>query len=173
MGRLVILLLLAAVVAYFMPAPVTHFDSAVEIDASREKVWDLMSDFSQLSRWNDAVDSTVFLSPERKGEGTQIRLDGPMLTTTLKVVHWQPYNDIGFAVILNPRLTYDHVLRYSIQKRFESRTVVRVEEEYHMAGGYLGHVFGKLLFDRMRDSYRTGALGLLKRLAETGVGLGT
>ncbi len=173
MGRLLILLIVAGVVAYFVPSPVTHFDSAVEIDASREHVWDLMADLSQLSRWNEDVDSTVFLTPERQGPGTVVRIDGSMITTSLTVQRWEPYNEIDFAVVLQPRITYDHVLRYSMQRRFEGRTVVRVQEEYRMAGGYLGYVFGRLIFERMRDPYRMGALGYLKRLAETGVGLGT
>jgi hypothetical protein len=80
---------------------------------------------------------------------------------------------MGFSVRLKPRLTYDHVLRYSVQYRFTNRTVVRVEEEYRMAGGYLGHLFGVLLFDRMREPYRMAALSYLKKLAETGFGLGT
>jgi hypothetical protein len=88
------------------------------------------------------------------------------------VERWEPYNTMGFFVELKPRLTYDHVLRYSLQYRYTNRTVVRVEEEYRMAGGYLGHVFGRLFFERMREPYRMPALSYLKKLVETGVGLG-
>lgn len=172
MGRLLILILLALAVAYFVPAPAKHFDAALEVDASREKVWGALSDLSQMSRWNPGVDSTVFLTPQHDGEGTEIRVDG-MVTSTLIVQRWEPFNTMAFLVELKPRLTYDHVLRYSVQYRFTDRTVVRVEEEYRMAGGYLGHLFGVLLFDRMREPYRMPALSYLKKLAETGVGLGT
>jgi uncharacterized protein YndB with AHSA1/START domain len=171
MGRFLILVLLVLAVAYFIPAPVTHYDAALEIDASRERVWDTLSDLTQLSRWNSDVDSTVFLSPQREGVGTEIRVDG-VVTSVLTVVRWQPYNAVGFVVVPKPRFTYDHVLRYTMQYRFTDRTIVRVEEEYRMAGGYLGHLFGVMLFDRMREPYRMSALSYLKKLAETGVGLG-
>jgi uncharacterized protein YndB with AHSA1/START domain len=173
MGRLLILILIAGAIAYFVPAPVTHFDSALEIEASRERVWEMLSDLSQISRWNEDVDSAVFVGPQHDGEGAEVRVDGSMFTSALRVTRWEPYNRIDFAVLLKPRLTWDHVLRYSMQRRFENRTIVRVEEEYRMAGGYLGHVFGILIFERMRDPYRVQALSYLKRLAETGVGLGT
>jgi uncharacterized protein YndB with AHSA1/START domain len=172
MGRFLILVLLALAVAYFVPAPVAHYDAALEVDASRERVWEALSDLSQLSRWNSAVDSTVFLTPQRDGVDTEFRIDG-VVTSTLRAERWEPFNSMGFSVRLKPRFTYDHVLRYSVQYRFTNRTVVRVEEEYRMAGGYLGHLFGVLLFDRMREPYRMAALSYLKKLAETGFGLGT
>lgn len=171
MGKLLVLLVLALAVAYFVPAPVVHHDAALEVDASRERVWDALSDLSQMPRWNAAVDSAAFLGAQRQGEGAEIRIDG-MVTSTLQVERWQPYGTMSFFVELKPRFTYDHVLRYSIQYRYTNRTVVRVEEEYRMAGGYLGHVLGLLLFDRVREPYRMPALSYLKKLVETGIGLG-
>ena len=171
MGKLFILLVVALAVAYFVPAPVVHYDAALEVNASRERVWDALSDLSQMPRWNAAVDSAAFLGAQRQGEGTEIRIDG-VVTSTLQVERWVPYGTMSFFVELKPRFTYDHVLRYSIQYRYTNRTVVRVEEEYRMAGGYLGHVLGMLLFDRVREPYRMPALSYLKKLVETGIGLG-
>lgn len=172
MGRLIVLLLLVAAVAYLIPAPPVHYEASIEIDKDRDHVWEVLSDFTQLTRWNEEVDSTSFLTPQRTGVGTVFRIDGKIVTSTMRVTRWEPYNRVDFAVELKPKLTEDHVLRYIIHPRFEDRTLVHVEEEYRMAGGYLGHAFGLLIFSRMRDPYRGSALGYLKRLCETGVGLG-
>jgi len=172
MGRLIVLLLLAAGIAYLIPGPVEHYEASAEINTGRERVWEVLSDLSQLSRWNDEVDSTAFVTPQREGVGTQIRLDGKFMTCWEKVVSWEPFNRIEFTVTEKPALTTDHVLRYTMEPRFE-RTLVRVEEEYHMRGGYLGHALNYITFSRMREAYRGPALSYLKRLAETGVGLGT
>jgi uncharacterized membrane protein len=171
MGRLILVLLIAAGIAFLMPAPVVHHEASVEINADREKVWDALSDIKGWPRWIEEVDSVSFQSPQHDGEGTELRLDGKFYTTFERAVRWEPYNRIDFAVSFKPNLTTDHVLRYMMTPQFD-RVQVSVQEEYRMRGGYLGHAFDLMMFDRMREGFRGPALGYLKRLAETGVGMG-
>lgn len=171
MGRLILLLLVAAGIAFLMPAPVVHHEASVEINAGREKVWDALSDMKAWPRWIEEVDSVSFVSSQEEGTGTEVRLDGKFFTTFERATRWEPYNRIDFEVSFKPNLTTDHVLRYVMDPQFD-RTQVRVEEEYRMRGGYLGHAFELLMFSRMREGFRGPALGYLKRLAETGVGMG-
>jgi len=171
MGRLILLLLVAAGIAFLMPAPVVHHEASVEINADREKVWDALSDMRGWPRWIEEVDSVAFLSSQQQGTGTEVRLDGKFYQTFERVIRWEEYNRIDFAVSFKPSLTEDHVLRYMMTPQFD-RVQVRVEEEYRMRGGYLGHAFDLMMFSRMREGFRGPALGYLKRLAETGVGMG-
>lgn len=173
MGRFLVFVLVVLAVVYFIPAPVNRHAAGLEIEASREQVWEVMSDLARLPRWIETVDSVAFLNPQRQGLGAELRIDGTVMSSVLRVARWVPYNTVAFDVRMRPGLTHDHVLRYTVERRFAGRSVVRVEEEYRMAGGYLGHVLGGLLFDRMRDPYRASALLHLKRLVETGAGLGT
>ena len=172
MGRFILFVLIAAGIAYLMPAPIVHYEASVEINADRERVWQALSDLRGWPRWNEDVDSTAFLTAQQDGDGTQVRFDGKFLTAFEKVTRWEPYNRIDFAVTLKPDLTTDHVMRYIMSPAF-NRTQVRVEEEYKMRGGYLGHALEVIIFSRLRDGFRGPALGYLKRLAETGVGMGS
>lgn len=172
MGRLILFLLVLAGIAYLMPAPIVHHEASAEINAPRERVWQALSDLHGWSRWNEDVDSTGFLTPQQEGLGTKVRLDGKFMTVYEEVTAWEPYNRIDMSVKLKPNLTEDHVMRYTMAPEFD-RTTVKIEEEYKMRGGYLGHALDVLFFDRMREGFRAPALGYLKRLAETGVGMGT
>jgi hypothetical protein len=89
----------------------------------------------------------------------------------LRVERWEPFNAVDYSVRFDPAYTRDHMLRYGMSPRFE-RTVVTLTEEYRMNAGLLGHVFGVLVFTGMREPARRPALGYLKRLAETGQGIG-
>src|SRR2546428_11337991 len=98
MGRLILLLLIAAGIAFLMPAPIVHHEAAVEINADRERVWQALSDLRGWPRWIEEVDSTSFLTDQHEGVGTQVRLDGKFITTFEKVARWEPYNRIDFEV---------------------------------------------------------------------------
>jgi uncharacterized membrane protein len=172
MGRLILFLLILAGIAYLMPAPIVHHEASAEINAPRERVWQALSDLKGWSRWNEDVDSTGFLTDQQEGVGTKVRLDGKFMSVYEEVTNWEPYNRIDVSVKLKPNLTQDHVMRYTMAPEFD-RTTVKIEEEYKMRGGYLGHALDLLFFDHMRDGFRGPALGYLKRLAETGVGMGT
>src|SRR5262245_28610180 len=162
MGRLILFLLIVAGIAYLMPAPAVHHEASVEINAPRERVWQALSDLQGWPRWNEDVDSTAYLTDQHEGVNTKVRFDGKLLTAYETVTNWEPYNRIDFSVSLKPDLTMDHVMRYVMSPQFD-RTQVRIEEEYRMRGGYLGHAFAMLVFDRMRETFRAPALGYLKR----------
>jgi len=172
MGRLILFLLILAGIAYLMPSPVVHHEASATINAPRERVWQALSDLKGWSRWNEDVDSTAFLTDQQEGVGTKMRLDGKFMTVYEEVTDWEPYNRIDFNVSLKPNLTEAHVMRYTMAPDFD-HTTVKVEEEYKMRGGYLGHALDVLFFERMRDGFRAPAMGYLKRLSETGVGMGT
>src|SRR5262245_28346005 len=171
MGRLLLLLLVVAGIAYCMPAPTVRHEASIEINAPRGKVWDALADIRSYARWNEDVDSTVFLSSSHEGVGTEARLDGRFLHPIVRVERWEPFNRVDYSVRFDPAYTRDHVMRYGMTPRYD-RTVVTLTEDYRMNAGLLGHVFGVLVFNGRREPFRKPALGYLKRLAETGQGVG-
>jgi uncharacterized membrane protein len=170
MGRLLLLILLAGVVAYFLPAPAVHNEASIEIDATREKVWEVLADFSELPRWNGATHGLEFATSQRRGVGTELHIPGSPFQHTMRVTNEVAYNRVELAVETDPRLTEDQTIRYSIHPR-QNRTLVRFVEEYRVRGGYLGYAVDRALYRPMRASGRAPALANLKRLVETGNGL--
>lgn len=170
MGRLLLLIVLAGVIAYFLPAPAVHNESSIEIDATREKVWQVLGNLNELPRWNVTTQGLKFASTQRQGVGTEFHVPGSPFSHTVKVTKEVAYNRIEFGVTTDPRLTEDHVIRYSIHPR-QSRTLVRFVEDYRVRGGYLGYAVDRALYRPMRASGRAPALANLKQLVETGEGL--
>jgi len=170
MGRLLLLILLAGVVAYFLPAPAVHYEASIEIDASRESVWELLSNFDELPRWNATTHGLEFAANQRRGVGTEFHIPGSPISHTVTVTKETAYNRVELRVETDPRLTEDQVIRYSIHPR-QNRTLVRFVEEYRVRGGYLGYAVDRALYRPMRGSGRATALANLKRLVETGNGL--
>lgn len=170
MGRLLLLILLAGAIAYFLPAPAVHNEASIEIDATREKVWEVLGDFDEMPRWNASTHGLKFDTSQRKGVGTEFHVPGSPFHHTVVVTKEVAYNRIELRVETDPRLTEDHIIRYSIHPR-QSRTLVRFVEEYRVRGGYLGYAVDRALYRPMRGSGRAPALANLKRLVETGNGL--
>lgn len=167
MGKLLALLLVLAFVAYLVPAPVSHRTATVEIHATREKVWEVLSNLERIPTWNASAHSIEFLSQHKQSSGARFRLPGSPVSRTFEVREWQAYERIAFRVQTDPNLTRDHVVVYQI-RREGTRTQVQLDEDYHMRGGYLGHILDQVYLGPAVERSRAAALANLKRLVETG-----
>lgn len=170
MGRLLLLILLAGVIAYFLPAPAVHHEGTIEINAARESVWEVLSNFKEIPRWNATTHGLEFATSQHRGEGTKFHVVGSPISHTVTVTKVIAYNRVEFQIETDPRLTEDQTIRYSIHPR-QSRTLVRFVEEYRVRGGYLGYAVDRAIYRPMRGAGRSSALANLKRLVETGNGL--
>ena len=67
-----------------------HFERSIEIGASQQRVWDVVSD---IERWPDVVetvDTVALLTPAPVGEGSRVRLRQPKLPeATWVVTAWE------------------------------------------------------------------------------------
>ena len=157
--------------AYFLPAKPAHHEASIEIDESREETWRILSDLTQLPRWNRSLAVREFVGgSENFGIGTQILLPGVPIKRQLWVVDWIPYNSMTFRVITDPGVTHDHSMRFSVHPRTRG-CLVRYVEEYGIRGGYLGTVLDKIYLTPVGANGRDPALANLKRLVETGQGI--
>lgn len=170
MGRLLFLILLAGVIAYFLPAPAVHNEASIEIDATREKVWEVLGDLGELPRWNASTHGLKFATAQRQGVGAEFDVPGSPFSHHVVLTKQVAYNRMEFQVGTDPRLTEGQIIRYTIHPR-QNRTLVRYVEEYRVRGGYLGYLVDRAFYRQLRASGRGPALANLKRLVETGHGL--
>ena len=68
--KLLILLILVGAVAWLAPAPLSHVEGAVEIAASRDRVWTILSDVSSARLWDREMRELTITSTAKTGTGT-------------------------------------------------------------------------------------------------------
>jgi uncharacterized membrane protein len=166
-GKFLGLLLVVAFVAYLIPAPVSHRTASVEIHATREKVWEVLSNLERIPAWNPSARSIEFETQHKQGDGVKFRLQSSPISRVFHVREWRAYNRIEFGVKTEPDLTRGHVVVYQIRPA-QTRTVVQLDEDYHMRGGYLGYMLDQVYIGPSGERSRAAALANLKRLVETG-----
>ena len=56
-----------------------HFEKSIEIDASQQRVWDVLTDFESWPQRVETVDAVELLTPVPVGNGSRVRLKQPKL----------------------------------------------------------------------------------------------
>ena len=56
-----------------------HFEKSIEIDASQQRVWDVLSDIEAWPRRIETVDTVELLTPAPFAKGSRVRLKQPKL----------------------------------------------------------------------------------------------
>ena len=162
-----LLLVVAVLAAYFVPAPPTHQESSIEIGASRGKVWDTLSDLGAARNWDPAVRAAHVVSTHDQGVGAERKMEDTMLKTDETVTEWVPYSKIGFEVEYHPDLTQYENSTLRLQDA-GSYTKVIWTLDYQMRGGYLGAALDRMFLRALNDQRLDPALANLKHLVETG-----
>jgi uncharacterized membrane protein len=165
--RLLLLLLIAGAIAWFAPAPISRASNAVVIDASRDRVWGVVSDMTSARLWDPGMKEVKLVGDAKSGEGTVRASDGLLGRTIERVRESLSFNRLRLDVTHDPKLT-----------KFETSTIdlepsgngTRVEWtlEYQMNGGYVGVLADKLLLGPVHQGRIDQGLANLRRYAETG-----
>lgn len=140
----------------------------VEIDATPERVWEVMSDVERWPEWTETVTSVTRLDADSLGLGSRVKVDQPKLPATEYVVtEFDPGQSFTWvATRPGVRTTARHV----IEARGYSGSRVRLSVEQ---AGPLGEVMGRLFFTRLTDRYlATEAAGLKARSESEDPGAG-
>jgi uncharacterized membrane protein len=158
--------LLAA--AWFLPAPVSHVEGEIDISASRDRVWTILSDVTSARLWDREMREAKLVSDIKSGTGTERYSAGAVVKTREKVTEWIPYNRLIFDVSHEPKLTKFETSRIEIVPSGSTGTKVRWSLDYQMNGGYLGNLADKVLLGSAHKGRIDEGLARLKRYAETG-----
>lgn len=140
----------------------------VEIDATPERVWEVMSDVDRWPEWTETVTSVRRLDADGLGLGSRVRVEQPKLPATEYVVtEFEPGQ--GFTwVATGPGVRT--TARHRIEARGYSGARVRLSVDQ---AGPLGVVMGGLFLRRLTDRYLAAeAAGLKARSEAEGEGEG-
>jgi uncharacterized membrane protein len=165
--RLLLLLLVAAAVAWFAPAPASHATNAVVIDVPRDRVWTVLSDLTSSRLWDPAMKEAKLTTDTKIGEGAVRESDGVFGKTKERVTQWLAYNRLRFDVSHDPNFTKYETSNIELEPS-GSGTRVEWTMDYQMTGGYLGKLADKSILGSVHQGRIDQALANLKRYAETG-----
>ena len=137
----------------------------VEIQASPERVWEVLSDVERWPEWTETVTKVTRLDAGSLGLGSRVRVEQPKLPPTEYVVtELDP--GAGFTwVATGPgvRTTARHRIEAGAREADGTGGGVRVRLSVQQAGP-VGTVMGRLFFKRLTDRYlATEAAGLKAR----------
>ena len=137
----------------------------VEIQASPERVWEVLSDVERWPEWTETVTRVTRLDAGGLGLGSRVRVEQPKLPPTEYVVtELEP--GAGFTwVATRPgvRTTARHQVVVGAGTGADTGGGVRVRLTVRQAGP-LGTVMGRLFFKRLTERYlATEAAGLKAR----------
>jgi len=166
--KFLILLALLGAVAWFVPAPVSHVEGDIEISATRERVWSILSDVSSARLWDPQMRDLSLVSDAKTGVGTERASHGPVVKSREKVTEWVPYNKLAFDVVHDPALTRFETSKIEITPVGASGTRVHWSLDYQMNGGFLGNLADRFLLGSAHKGRIDDGLARLKRYAETG-----
>ena len=147
-----------------------NFSANIKINASKEQVWEVLSDLGSIYKWNPGVSHSYSTSDGGGGEGATRHCD---IQTPLKgyleerAFDWREGE--GFKIdIYDTNFPWKrNVLAFSLRAE-SGETVVEVSPEYQLKFGVLGALIDRLAFNRQ---FRKGMKGLLEGLkyhVETG-----
>ena len=148
-----------------------RFTSEINIDAPKEKVWEVLADLGNIYRWNPGVIHSYSTSEEASGEGASRHCDvqsGPIKGyLEERAFDWQEGE--GFKIeIYDSSLPVKRVIvQFAVQARGEG-TVVEVTPEFQLKFGLVGVVLERLMFGPQFRKGMAGLLAGLKYHVETG-----
>lgn len=140
------------------------------IAASRERIWAVLADIENASRWNGAWHRIELLSEQRQGAGTTFRAhaeDGA--TFDFHIAHWAPPEYIAFAPV--PQGDTGHYLlrlesqAFLLQPVDEGRTHVELIASA-ASRGLRGWILGRLFWPGYQKQGLRLALDRLQALFE-------
>ncbi len=131
----------------------------VDIQASPERVWEVMTDVERWSEWTDTVTSATRLDEGPLAVGSRARIEQPKLPPTEYVVTELELGRSFTWMAKGPGVRT--TARHSVEAQSGGLTRARLSVEQ---AGPLGQVMGRLFFKGLTDRYlATEAAGLKAR----------
>ena len=138
-----------------------HFEKSVEIEASQQRVWEVLSDLEAWPRRIETVDSVELLTPVPLGKGSRVRLQQPKLPAgTWEVRVWDPPSSFEWAQ-KEGGITIEAGHRVEALGEGRARLTLTIDMR-----GLLVPVFGRF-YKRLTIDYMNLEAEGMKRAAET------
>ena len=153
------------------------FTKQTRIDASEDKVWDVLADIGSISKWNPGVKHSYLTSDAATGEGATRHCDlqrpGGKRIGYLeeRAFDWREGEAFRISIDETNLPLKTNVVSFVVRGNGEE-TVVAVSPEYEVKYGVLGKVMDSLIGRRQFEKGMENLLRGLKHYIETGDGVG-
>jgi uncharacterized membrane protein len=138
-----------------------RFEKSIEIEATQQRVWNVLSDIEAWPQRIETVDSVEVLTPGPLGEGSRVRLRQPRLSEgTWEVTVWDEPSYFEWVL---QSTGVSNVAGHRVEALGEDRT--RLTLTLDMGGLFIA-VFGRFYRDLTNRYMNLEAEGM-KRAAET------
>lgn len=139
-----------------------HFEKSIEIDAPRQRVWEVLTDIDAWPRHIETVDGVELLTPAPMAKGSRVRLKQPKLGEgTWEVTVWDAPS---FFEWTQKQTGATSVAGHRVESVGEGRSRLTLTLELR---GFLIPIFGRL-FKGLTNRYMTLEAEGIKRAAESG-----
>ncbi len=151
----------------------TKFSTAIQINAPKEKVWEVLADLGGIDKWNPGVSHSYSTSPETGGEGATRHCDlqnakgGSIGYLEERAFDWRDGD--GFIIDVyesNLPLKRNHV-RFDLESNGDG-TIVTITPDYALKFGPLGVLADLLIARRQLKKGMADMAAGLKHHIETG-----
>ena len=143
----------------------------IAIDATPEKVWEVLGDFGNVYKWSPAVISSSAVSGHERGSDAIRKCEVPGFGTVDETVtNWSENQGFTFEVEATGPIKRG-ISEWRIRTE-DGKTVVSVAFEFHVRYGAIGSVMDRLVMRRMIRRVLSRTLSGLKYYVETGVEVG-
>ncbi len=144
----------------------TQLNHEIEINASVEKVWSILSDLEQIQKYNPLVASAKIISQPREGLNAARRCDfkGSGFAVE-KVTHWEPKKSLGINMESSSfPMAYCYWTTHL--EPLGNKTRVSQQLHYKVKFGVLGSILNYLIMKNKYNSILNGVFTGLKKYAE-------
>ena len=138
-----------------------RFEQPIEIEASQQRVWDVLTDIEAWPERIETVESVTLLTPVPIGKGSRVRLRQPKIGEgTWEITTWDPPS---FFAWVSKESGVTSVAGHNVDALGDQRTRLTLILEMR---GLLVPIFGRI-YANMTNRYMTLEAEAIKRTAES------
>ena len=142
----------------------TKIEKKLNINASKERVWDVISDLGGIQNYNPMVKKSFYNTKIKSGEGAgRVCEFHPMGKVNEKATHWDDGNNYTLHIKPLEKLPFfkEGFAHFSLSSSNAGGTEVSVDFEYDVTGGPVAWAMNKIM---LRNNFDKGFEGILKGL---------
>jgi hypothetical protein len=148
----------------------TTFKKAIEVNASKEKVWNALADFGNICHGHPAVSKSYVTSTQKEGMGATRHCDFTMMGASAeeKVVEWNEGKNVKIEVYELKKMPGIDTMKMDLSLREnEGKTILTGTMQYTMKNGFFD-VMNSVMMKRMNAKLLSGIMAGHKLYIETG-----
>jgi carbon monoxide dehydrogenase subunit G len=148
----------------------TTITREVAIDATKDRVWDVVADFGAIDMVSPGVTNSYITSEQDTGVGTERHCDLDFMGASVeeKIIDWQEGESIKIDIYerKNVPLVRDMIAEFVVREE-DGKTILSATLQYAMSGG-VGNLMNAVMMKKMNTKTWNRLLAGFKKRSETG-----